>query len=157
MVLSGLHIHVHVCTHVNHNYIHYRVHVHDVLWAWAAIPVLNSGCGRQVWLIIISCTCKECHVHLQLNQRLKPQDWQQWQINHFTLTHVHGDSQCPPFSLVSCPDSLSHTEKESGETRIQFWFSLNVRDVLWRSHNSPLHACIIIRVRTAELLASPKL
>ena len=24
--------------------------------------------------------------------------------------------------LVSCPASLSHTEKESGETRIQFWF-----------------------------------
>ena len=24
--------------------------------------------------------------------------------------------------LVSCPDSLLHTEKESGETHIQFWF-----------------------------------
>ena len=25
-------------------------------------------------------------------------------------------------SIVSCPASLSHAEKESGETRIQFWF-----------------------------------
>ena len=24
--------------------------------------------------------------------------------------------------VVSCPASLSHAEKESGETRIQFWF-----------------------------------
>ena len=27
-----------------------------------------------------------------------------------------------PVLLVSCPASLSHAEKESGETRIQFWF-----------------------------------
>ena len=59
--------------------------------------------------------------------------------------------------IVSCPDSLSHAEKESGETRIQFWFPLNVRDVLWRSHNSTIRACIIIRVSRAELFASPKL
>ena len=25
-------------------------------------------------------------------------------------------------AVVSCPASLSHAEKESGETRIQFWF-----------------------------------
>ena len=30
---------------------------------------------------------------------------------------------CSPCTrLVSCPASLSHAEKESGETRIQFWF-----------------------------------
>ena len=52
---------------------------------------------------------------------------------------------------------LSHAKKESGETRIQFWFPLNVRDVLWRSHNSTICACIIIRVNRAELFASPKL
>ena len=73
-------------------------------------------------------------------------------INYVDASKLSPHSPSP---LVSCPDSLLHTEKESGETLIQFWFSLNVRDVLWRSHNSTLRACIIIRIRTAERLALP--
>ena len=37
-----------------------------------------------------------------------------------SLPESWGLGYCP--TIVSCPASLSHAEKESGETRIQFWF-----------------------------------
>ena len=58
-------------------------------------------------------------------------------------------------ALILCPDSLLYAEKESGETRIQFWFPVYVT---WcDTRTLPLFVPNLIRVCTAELLASPEL
>ena len=58
-----------------------------------------------------------------------------WVEQHHLLTttptsHLRCRSTVHTIILVSCPDSLSRAEKESGETRIQFWFPMYARDVL---------------------------
>ena len=45
--------------------------------------------------------------------------------------------------VVSCPASLSHAEKESGETRIQFWF----RAARLAASNQIAERCHVIKKR----------
>ena len=48
-----------------------------------------------------------------------------------------------PSDIVSCPASLSHAEKESGETRIQFWF----RAARLAASNQIAEQCHVIKKR----------
>ena len=72
-----------------------------------------------------------------------------------TVVHIENSWQFSPLMYhsteVSCPDSLSHAEKESSETRTQFWFPMYVCDVLWHSQNITVCACVIIYIHTAVL------
>ena len=66
----------------------------------------------------------QAHLHCTLSCTIRSAWW--W---HLLSSWVHGCVN------IECPDSLSHAEKECGETCILFRFPIDqctVRDVLWR-------------------------